>query len=119
MKLKKRLKDYARKTKPKVKKFGNIILGLVIFIILIGTAFQMSFLFGVFFVIGFALSIYNGDLKKKPWKPIVIFIGALIIRIALNQFFEPVFTSKTLMDLVVAALIFISIIIFGWKIKKS
>ncbi|MEK6829166.1 MAG: hypothetical protein AABY15_03485 [Nanoarchaeota archaeon] len=119
MKIGKRLKDYKRKTKPKAKKFMNIMVGLAIFIILIGTAFKMSFLFGMFFIVGFALSIYNGDLKNKPWKPIAIFIGALIVGIALNQFFEPVLSAKTLMDLAVSLLIFLSIIIFGWKIKKS
>ncbi len=119
MKSKGRLKNYVRKTKPKAKNFLNIILGLIIFTILIGTAFGTSFLFGIFFIIGFALSIYNGDLKRKPWKPIAIFIGALIVRIGLNQFFEPILAAKTLMDLAVAALIFISIIVFGWRIKKS
>lgn len=119
MKIRKRFKEYKRKTKPKVKKFINIILGLAIFAILIGSAFGISFLFGVFFIIGFALSIYKGDLKKNPWKPVAIFIGALLIRIALNQFFEPILAAKTIMDLAVSALIFLAIIIFGWKIKKS
>ena len=119
MKKKSCLKDYIRKTKPKAKKFWNILFSLIIFIILIGTAFSLSFLFGVFFVIGFALSIYNGDLKTKPWKPITIFIGALLVRIGIDQFFEPVLAAKTLMDLAVSALIFVAIIIFGWKIKKS
>ncbi len=117
--MKKSFKNGLRKAKPKAKRFINIMIGLAIFIILIGTAFKISFLFGMFFIIGFALSIYNGDLKNKPWKPIAIFIGALIVRIALNQFFEPVLTAKTLMDLGVSLLIFLSIIIFGWKIKKS
>ena len=119
MKIGKRLGNYIRKTKPKVKRFMNILIGLAIFIILISTAFQLSFLFGVFFVIGFALSIYNGDLTEKLYKPLAIFIGALLVRIALNQFFEPVVSAKTIMDLAVSALIFLSIIIFGWKIKKS
>ena len=119
MKLKKRVNNYVKETKPKVKKFGNILFGLIVFIILVGTAFSLSFLFGVFFVIAFALSIYNEDLKNKPYKPLAIFVGALIIRIALEQFFDPVVSAKTIMDLAVSALIFVAIIVFGWKIKKS
>lgn len=119
MKISKRFKEYKRKTKPKVKRFFNIILGLAIFAVLIGSAFKISFIFGLFFLIGFGLSIYNGDLKRKPWKPIAIFIGALLIRIAMNQFFEPVLAAKTILDLAVSALIFLAIIVFGWKIKKS
>jgi len=108
-----------KKAKPEVKKFWNVLFGLIVFIILISTAFGLSFLFGVFFVIAFALSIYKGDLTVKPYKPIAIFVGALIIRIAMEQFFEPVLAAKTVMDLGVSALIFVAIIIFGWKIKKS
>jgi uncharacterized membrane protein HdeD (DUF308 family) len=119
MKISKRFKEYKRKTKPKIKRFINIVLGLAIFAILMGSAFGISFLFGMFFMIGFALSIYKGDLKRKPWKPIAIFIGALLVRIALEQFFEPILAAKTIMDLAVSALIFLAIIIFGWKIKKS
>jgi uncharacterized membrane protein HdeD (DUF308 family) len=113
------LKKFKRKTKPKVKKFLNILLALIIFVLLIGYAFSITFIFGCAFVLGFALSIYNGDLKRKPLKPIFIFIGALLIRIALNQFWNPVLTSKTTLDLIVSALIFLSIIIFGWRIKRS
>lgn len=113
MKISKRFKEYKRKTKPKIKRFINIVLGLAIFAILMGSAFGISFLFGMFFIIGFALSIYKGDLKRKPWKPIAIFIGALLVRIALEQFFEPILAAKTIMDLAVSALIFLAIIIFG------
>ncbi|MCX6749201.1 MAG: hypothetical protein NTW17_00445 [Candidatus Pacearchaeota archaeon] len=113
------LKKFKRKAKPKLKKFVNILLGLILFVLLIGSAFSISLIFGAAFIIGFALSIYNGDLKRKPLKPIFIFIGALLVRIALNQFWDPVLTSKTLLDLSVSALIFLSIIIFGWKIKRS
>lgn len=118
-KKKSKVKDYIKKTKPKVKKFGNILFGLIVFLILIGTAFSMSVLFGVFFIVGFALSIYNEELKTKPYKPIAIFVGALLIRIAMEQYFQPVLAAETIMDLSVSALIFLAIIIFGWKIKKS
>ena len=114
-----RLKELKRKARPKIKKFFSILLGLVFFLLLIGSAFSISTLFGAAFVIAFALSIYNGYLKRNPWKPIAIFIGALLIRLALQQYLDSVLTSTTLMDLSVSALIFLSILVFGWKIKKS
>lgn len=114
-----KFKEFKRKAKPKIRKFVNILLGLVFFLLLMGSAFSISALFGIAFVVAFALSIYNGDLKKKPWKPIAIFIGALLVRLALQQYLDPVLTSATVMDLGVSALIFLSILIFGWKIKKS
>jgi Na+-translocating ferredoxin:NAD+ oxidoreductase RnfD subunit len=114
-----RLKVLKRKAKPKIKKFFSILLGVVLFIILMGSAFAISFLFGAAFIIAFALAIYNGELIRKPWKPIAIFVGALIIRFATGQYLNPIKESKTLLDLGVSALIFLSILIFGWKIKKS
>jgi len=114
-----RFKEFKRKTKPKAKRFLSILLGLVFFLLLMGSAFSISTLFGVAFVIAFALSIYNGDLKKKPWKPIAIFIGALLVRLALREYLDPILTSTTLIDLSVSALIFLSILVFGWRIKKS
>ncbi len=115
----KRLKELKRKFKPKAKKFANILLGVVLFIALMGSAFTISILFGAAFVVAFALAIYNGELKNKPWKPIAIFIGALLVRLALDQYLNPLLASKTLLDLSVSALIFISILIFGWRIKKG
>ncbi len=114
-----KFREFKRKVKSKVKKFFNVLLGLALFVVLIGSAFTISFVFGASFVIAFALEIYKGDLKRKPLKPIAIFISALVIRIAMNQYLNPVFQSKTLMDLSVSALIFLSILVFGWRIKKS
>lgn len=113
------LKELKRKTKPKFKKSLNIFLGVVIFVALIGSAFAISILFGVAFIIAFFLAVYTGELKKKPWKPMAIFIGAVLIRLALKQYFDPVLASKTLLDLIVSALIFLSILAIGWRIKKS
>ena len=115
----KRLKELKRKFKIRAKKFGNILLGVVLFIALMGSAFAISILFGAAFVVAFALAIYNGELKNKPWKPIAIFIGALLVRLALDQYLDPLLASKTLLDLSVSALIFISILIFGWRIKRG
>jgi len=114
-----RFKDFKRKFKPKIKKFINILLSVVLFVILMGSAFAISFLFGSAFVIAFSLAIYTGELKHKPWKPIAVFVGALLIRLALNQYLDPLLASKTFLDLTVSALIFLSILIFGWRIKKG
>ena len=92
---------------------------MIFFILLIGSAFAISALFGLFFVIGFLISIYKGDLKKKPLKPIAIFVGALIIRFALDRFLAPVLESETIIDLWVAAFIFLFVFLIGWKVKKS
>ena len=112
-------KERIRKTKPKFKKSMNIFLGVVIFVALIGSAFAISILFSVAFIIAFSLAVYTGELKKKPWKPMAIFIGAVLIRFALKQYLDPVLASKTLLDLAVSALIFLSILVVGWRIKKS
>lgn len=113
------LKERIRKTKPKVKRFTNILLGVAIFVALVSSAFTISVLFGVAFIIAFSLAIYTGELKTKPWKPLAIFVGALIIRFALDQYLDPLLASKTFLDLSVSALIFLAILIFGWKIKGS
>lgn len=114
-----KLEKLKRKIRPKIKRFMSILLGVVIFAALMGSAFTISILFGIAFVVAFALAIYNGELRTKPWKPIAVFVGALLVRLALKQYLDPVLASKTLLDLSVSALIFLSILFFGWKIKKS
>ncbi|MEK6840767.1 MAG: hypothetical protein AABX79_02320 [Nanoarchaeota archaeon] len=114
-----KLSKLKRKINPKIKKFLSILLGVVIFVALIGSAFTISILFGIAFIIAFALAIYNGELRHKPWKPIAVFVGALLVRLALSQYLNPVLASKTVLDLSVSALIFISILFFGWRIKKG
>lgn len=101
------------------KKVRNVILALIFFILLIGSAFAISTLFGLFFVTGFLISVYKGDLKKKPLKPIAIFVGALITRFALDRFLVPVLESETIIDLGVAAFIFLFVFLIGWKVRKS
>ena len=105
--------------KRKVKRIMNFVLGFILFIFLIGSAFAISILFGFMFVVGFLLSVYNKELLRKPWKPLAIFIGALVVRFAISKYVNPIFASKTLIDLSVSALVFLFILILGWKIKKS
>ena len=113
------IKETIQKIKPKAKRFLNILLGVVFFAVLIGSAFKLSFLFGSAFIVAFALAIYNNELNVKPWKPIAVFVGALIIRIALEQIVSPILASEPILDLSVSALIFIAILVFAWRIKRS
>ena len=113
------IKDLKNKIKPKVVRFTNILLAVVFFAALMGSAFKMSFLFGSAFIVAFALAIYNGELKSKPWKPLAVFVGAIVIRFALDQYVDPILTSETIIDVSFSAVVFLALIIFGWKIKKS
>ena len=101
------------------KKVRNVILALIFFILLIGSAFAISTLFGLFFVAGFLISVYKGDLKKKPLKPIAIFVGALITRFALGRLAVTFPNYELTLDFGVAILILIFVFLLGWKIKKS
>ncbi len=101
------------------KKVRNVILALIFFILLIGSAFAISALFGLFFVTGFLISVYKGDLKKKPLKPIAIFVGALITRFALGRLTTTFPNYELTLDFTIAISILIFLLLLGWKIKKS
>ncbi len=101
------------------KKVRNVILALMLFILLIGSAFAISALFGLFFVVGFLISVYKGDLKKKPLKPIAIFIGALITRFALGRLATTFPNYELTLDFGVSILAILFIFLLGWKVRKS
>ena len=102
----------------KSKKFLNTGLATLIFLALMGSAFAISFLFGFFFVMGFFIAAYKKEVMKKPWKPISIFVGALIIRYSLELTPE-ILASETILDLIVIFLFFLAILLLGWKVKKK
>jgi len=102
-----------------LKHLANIFLNTVIFAALISSAFALSFIFGVLFVFGFAISIYNDDIKKKPWKITLLFIGGLITRLALGEILNTVSNIEITLDFAIATIMFILIFIVGWKIKKT
>jgi len=102
----------------KVKQVRNIFLNFFIFIILAGSAFAISYIFGLLFVFGFFLSIYNKDIKKKPWKTILIFVGGLITRFALGLIVTTLPNYEITLDFAVSAIMLIAILILGWKIKR-
>ena len=101
------------------KQLGAIFLNTIIFAALISSAFALSFIFGVLFVFGFAISIYNDDIKKKPWKITLLFIGGLITRLALGELLSTVSNIEITLDFAIATIMFILIFIVGWKIKRS
>jgi hypothetical protein len=103
----------------KEKQLGIIILNTIIFVALIGSAFAISFIFGALFVFGFAISIYNDDVKKKPWKITLLFIGGLITRLALGELLSTVSNIEITLDFAVSVLMIAFIFLLGWKIKRS
>lgn len=117
----KRLKErtFWQAAKPKIRRFLYIFISVVLFSALSGSAFALSWLFGVSFIFAFSLAIYHNELKSKPWRPLAVFVGALVTRFALEEYMQPIFTSETLLDLGVSAVVFLAIIIFAWKIKKA
>lgn len=103
----------------KVKKLFNSIIAIIIFLILIGSAFAVSILFGLVYIFGFAYEVYTGRITRRPLVAIALFIGGLIIRIAMQYLLQPVFVAQTTIDLVMATVLFIGLFFLGYKIKKG
>ncbi|MFH1503487.1 MAG: hypothetical protein ABIE36_02430 [Candidatus Diapherotrites archaeon] len=103
----------------KLKNNFNLITGIMIFILLIGSAFSVSLIFGIAFFLGFIFSVYNKSLEKRPFLPLMLFLGGLIIRTAFIWFFPPIFEFKTYLDLGLSVAIFLIILLIGFKIKKG
>ncbi len=107
-----------RRHKTKIKLGANVILGSLIFFFLFGYAFNVSFLFGLFFFIGFLWETSSGRLKKQPFLALLLLAGSLVTRIGLEQFFPKIMNSGTLLDSLVALALFTAIFFIGYKIKK-
>ena len=105
---------------PKRKKKNiNIILGTIIFILLIGSAFSIDWIFGAGFVVSFLLSVYNKVLEKNFLIPFFIFVGIIIIRYSLFILLPPVLGAQDYLSLGISSVLFLIVLIFGWKIKKG
>ena len=102
-----------------LKRNFNIIVGTIIFILLIGTAFSIDWIFGVGFIISFLLSVYNKILEKNFLIPIFIFIGILIIRYAIFLFLPSILNAQNYFSLGISLVLFLIILIVGWRIKKG
>lgn len=102
-----------------VKRDVNILIGTILFILLIGSAFAVSWVFGVAFLIGFGLSIYNRTIEKKPFLPVLLFVGGFVIRLALVLFLPSIIFAKTYLELGISLVLFIVILITGWRIRNG
>ncbi len=102
-----------------MKKVVNSTLAFILFALLIGSAFQINTFFGIVFIIGFFISVFNRSIEKKPILPIFIFIGGIVIRYALGFFLPEVINSKTYIDLAVSGLLFVLVIYIGFRIKNG
>src|SRR3990172_6011061 len=89
-----RERSFWSRARPKIKRFINILLAVGLFAALLGSAFSMSVIFGIGFVVAFTMAVYHNELKKKPWRPLAVFVGALVTRFALEKYL-PVFSSET------------------------
>jgi len=106
------------KRKQKLKKNFNLLFGSFIFMLLIGSAFAVDWIFGILFIIGFGVTIYTRVLEKKPLIPLLLFIGGLIIRIGLS-FIPSVLEAKTIIDFGISIIFLVVLIIVGVKIQKG
>lgn len=103
----------------KLKKNFNLLTGIMIFLLLIGSAFIVSPIFGIGFFIGFIFSVYNKSLERKPFLPLMLFIGGWIIRTALIWFLPSIFEFKNYLDLGLSLGIFFIIFAIGIRIQKG
>jgi len=103
----------------KIKQTTIILLNIIIFVILNSFAFAISPVFGLLFVLSFVISIYNKEIKKKPWKTFVIFVGGLITRFALGQIVTTLPNYELTLDFVISAIILFFMFVLGWKIKRK
>ncbi len=109
----------------KIKKYYNLIIGIILFLVLIGLAIEESLIFGIFYIAGFAYSIYKKKLQKNFQFPILLFAGGLITRVALGTFLLPlineeiVFRIGTIIDILISLVLFAFLFFIGFKMKRS
>jgi len=108
-----------KKTIKQIKKDLNLLIGSVIFILLIGIAFAIDWIFGVFFVGGFILSILNKTLEHKPLIPLLIFVGGIIIRIALLWFVPRRLGAESWVSLGIAVVALLIILFIGFSVRRG
>ncbi len=106
-------------TKKKIKKDFNLLVGSIVFILLIGSAFAIDWIFGIVFVGGFILSVLNKTLEHKPLIPLLIFIGGIIIRIALLLFVPKILGAESWVSLGIAVIALLIILFIGFNIRRG
>ncbi len=116
---KRRNKKTIEVSSKKIKKKISFFIGTILFILLIGSAWGIDWIFGIGFVIGFVVAVYNKTLYKKPLLPIFIFLGGLIIRFAIKLIFPLVLEAENYVSFAISLILLILLIIFGFRIKKG
>src|SRR3989338_766110 len=116
---KKGKKNQSKNTRKKLKRKVSALIGTILFILLIGSAWGIDWIFGLGFLIGFAIAVYNKTLGKKPLLPVFLFLGGLIIRFAITLFFPMVIEAESYASLAISLILLIILIIFGIKIRKG
>lgn len=108
-----------RSRKNSARRKFNLVFGSLIFFLLIGTAFSFGWVFGVGFVVGFGLSIYNKTLEKKPLLPIFLFVAALVLRYALFNLVPLARDSEGIIDLAISLFFLVIFMIVWWRLRKG
>jgi hypothetical protein len=103
----------------KLKRKVSALIGIILFIMLIGTAWGIDWIFGIGFILGFVISVYNKTIQRKPLLPVFLFLGGLIIRLATTLVFPLVLKSQNYLSLGISLILLILLIIFGMRIKKG
>ena len=104
--------------KKSFKRKLNLIFGTLIFIFLLGSAFAVDWIFGIGFLIGFFIAVYNELAEKNPLIPLFLFGGALIVRVGLS-FIPSILEAKDIVSLIFSLLILLVLIISGYILKKG
>lgn len=99
------------------KRDFKLVFSTVIFMILIGSAFAIDWIFGLGFVLSFILAIYNKTVEKNIFIPFFIFLGALLIRYGLG-YIPAVIEAKTAVNLAFSLLMLLVIVFVGWQLKR-
>jgi hypothetical protein len=105
--------------KKEIKKDFNLLIGSIIFILLIGSAFAIDWIFGIFFVGGFILSVLNKTLERRPLIPILIFVGGLIIRISLFLFIPRIIEAESWVNLGIAVIMLLIVLFIGFSVRRG
>jgi len=120
---KKRKSKTSKKSKKssvtKLKRKVSALIGTILFLMLIGTAWGIDWIFGIGFVLGFVISVYNKTLERKPLLPIFIFLGGLIIRFAIGIIFPMVLEAENYLSLIISCILLIILVVLGMRIKKG
>jgi len=93
-------------------------INIIIFVLLIGSAFSISPLFAVFFIFAVSYAILTKEITERSVLPLIIFIGAFLMHFAVTNLFLPIFRSQTIIDVGIGILMFGFIYYVGNLIKK-